>query len=88
MPKDEEIIFHLQRQHCRWTTVHLEDGSEVRVYNIAWGYDLGDDYAHVTTNISPRQEDTSEDFFYTSDIIEIIDEESGRTVFSKVQTPR
>ena len=83
MPKDEEIIFHLQRQDSRWTIVHLEDGSQARVYNIAWGYDLGDDYAHITTNISPRQESAPEDFFYTNDIVEIVDEETGRTVYSK-----
>jgi len=59
----------------------LKSGSALRVYNIAWGYDLGDEYAHITTNISPSQDGASIDFFYTSDIAEIIDEDSGRIIF-------
>ena len=45
------------------------------VWNIAWGYDIGDEYAHITTNISPAMKDASVDFFYTNDILEIINAE-------------
>ena len=59
----------------------LSDGSKCRFYNIAWGYELGDDYAHITANISPEQEGADIDFFYSQDIVEVVDEESGRIVF-------
>lgn len=39
------------------TTVTLRDGRELTVWNIAWGYDIDDDYAHITTNCSPSVAD-------------------------------
>lgn len=32
----------------RLTYLVLEDGRRFRSFNIAWGYDLGDTFAHVT----------------------------------------
>ena len=32
----------------------LKTGAQLAAYNIAWGYDVGGEYAHVTANISPE----------------------------------
>jgi hypothetical protein len=45
------------------------------VRNIAWGYDIGDEFAHVTTNVSPAVEGASIDFFFTSEVRAVIDED-------------
>ncbi|MFF9351545.1 hypothetical protein [Streptomyces sp. NPDC014734] len=47
------------------------------VFNIAWGYDLGDEYAHITTNISPDVDGESVDFFFTGSLAAIVDPASG-----------
>jgi hypothetical protein len=72
-PRDEDILAVLQRRDGVPTTVMLADGGEVLVFNIAWGYDIGDAYAHVTTNFSPRVEGTRIDFFYTSAVTRMVD---------------
>jgi hypothetical protein len=48
--------------------VTLTDGTQLTVHNIAWGYDIGDEYAHITTNISPEVDGASIDSVVTSDI--------------------
>lgn len=37
------------------------------------GYDEGDGFAHITTNISPSVAGANVDFFYTSDIVLVRD---------------
>jgi len=60
------------------TDVTLTDGRTVPVWNVAWGRDIGDDYDHVTTNISPAPPTEDQvDFFYTDEIMVIVDPESG-----------
>ena len=54
-------------------SVRLRDGRTLQVTDIAWGYDLGDDHAHVTTNISPGEAGTSIAFFFTCELDEIVD---------------
>ena len=44
-----------------------------RVLNIAWGYDAGDSYAHITTNISPSVPGFETDFFSTKEVIAVLD---------------
>jgi len=53
--------------------VVLRDGRRLMVHNIAWGYDMGDGWAHVTSNISPGIGGASIDFFYTSEVATMID---------------
>ncbi len=82
---DRKILEILKRRDARWTDVHLRDGKVLAVFNIAWGRDLGDEYAHVTTNCSPMQGDEVPiDFFYTWEVVAIVDSESGRTVYGTV----
>jgi len=79
-PADIEVIGLLARRNGIPTVVTLNTGSQYTVHNIAWGYDVGDEYAHVTTNISPRIEGASIDLFFTSDIQSITDLVSGETL--------
>jgi hypothetical protein len=79
--KDKSIIVLLTRRAGQVTFVRLENGNVLRVLNIAYGYDMGDDFAHVTTNISPSIEGESVDFFSTSKIAEIIDPENKEVLF-------
>jgi hypothetical protein len=59
--------------HTSPCMVRLADDRLLRVLNIAWGYDLGDDHAHVTTNISPSEAGADIDFFFTCEIEELSD---------------
>jgi hypothetical protein len=50
------------------TLVCFLEGDNLIVHNIAWGYDLGDEYAHVTTNVSPSLPSAPIDFFITDGV--------------------
>jgi hypothetical protein len=73
----------LKRRGGEWSEVWLRNGRRVRVLNIAWGYDLGDPVAHVTTNISPSLAgaDLPVDFFRTDEVVRIVDPEDGAVWF-------
>lgn len=47
--------------------------------NIAWGYNLGDGYAHVTTNASPFVDDLPIDVFSTERVTQIRDAATGKS---------
>ncbi|MQA97255.1 MAG: hypothetical protein GEV11_22415 [Streptosporangiales bacterium] len=76
-PRDEAILRLLQDRAGQPTEVVLRDDTRLTVFNIAWGYDLGDEYAHVTTNISPDIEGAAVDFFFTSSVVAVRDPENG-----------
>ncbi|TWU14651.1 hypothetical protein CA54_35200 [Symmachiella macrocystis] len=62
--------------------VHLCDGTIRVVHNIAWGYDVGETVAHITTNISPEPNCPHEiDFFLADEIDRIVDAETGGVRF-------
>jgi hypothetical protein len=65
------------------TAVHLVSGDVYSVWNIAWGYDFGDECAHLTTNISPSLEGVSIDFFSTEDIDDVTDPADGTTLWQR-----
>jgi len=79
---DDEILAVFQRRDGQPTRVEMSDGSAVTAYNIAWGYDMGDEYSHVTTNASPFVEVTSLDFFFTNDVVRLVDPESEQVLFA------
>jgi hypothetical protein len=81
-PRDESLISLFRDRDGRTTRVILRDGRLLTVLNIAWGYDMGDEFAHVTTNVSPSVEGTSIDFFYTSDVETVSDPSSGDVLFT------
>ena len=61
--------------------VITSDGTTYRVWNIAWGYDLGTDVAHITANISPGVEGEEVHFFHANEIVSMVDLESGAVWF-------
>jgi hypothetical protein len=76
-PLDAELIDVLVSRDGIATAVTLKSGLRLTVHNIAWGYDIGDEHAHVTTNISPEVGGATIDFFLTSEIQSISDLASG-----------
>lgn len=80
-PKDEHIIELFKQSDNTELIVTLDNEVEVIVWNIAWGYDQMDEYAHITTNISPDKEGSTIDTFYTSEIGTIV--KSGQVIYSK-----
>ncbi|MDX6430238.1 MAG: hypothetical protein QOE54_2604 [Streptosporangiaceae bacterium] len=76
-PRDEAILRLLQQRDGLASEVVLSDDTRLTVFNIAWGYDIQDEYAHVTTNISPDVEGAAIDFFFTESVRAIVDPANG-----------
>ena len=55
------------------TLVNMKDGLTYRVFNVCWGRDMGEDWEHVSANVSPSVEGASFDFFHTGDVAELVD---------------
>ena len=83
---DKKIIEIFKSRDAKETGVVLTSGAKYKVWNIAWGYDIGDEFAHITTNISPAQNDAQIDFFYTNDVKEIVDGDTDEIIISFSQT--
>jgi len=81
--RDKKIIDLFNENDGRLLTVEMNDGEQYKIWNIAWGYDMGDEFAHVTGNISPSVENSSIDFFYTNDIRKIISEDKNECLYQK-----
>jgi hypothetical protein len=76
------------RHRCgEWSRVFLTDGRSCMVHNVAWGYDLGDDVAHMTTNVSPPDQEYDvafhyeSDFFHADQIVKIEAVDTGALLF-------
>lgn len=82
---DAAMLAMLRNRDGMPTTVTLRDGRKLMVWNIAWGYDIGDDYAHITTNCSPSVADLPLDFFYTDEVVEMRAFESGSVLLHPEQ---
>ncbi|MFO1014364.1 MAG: hypothetical protein U1E50_11440 [Caulobacteraceae bacterium] len=78
----EQIIELLRAHDGHRLTVVLADGQELAVTNIAWARDLGADYDHVTTNVSPDVQDAAIDFFLTCDVRSIHDPATNAALFT------
>ena len=72
-PVDEELIDLLVQRDGIATEVVLRDARRLQVVNIAWGYDDGDAYAHITTNVSPFVAETDGDFFFSNEVATVLD---------------
>jgi hypothetical protein len=70
--KDKSIIDFLKDRNGLETKVELKNGNLISIWNITWGYDIGDHFAHITTNISPKIDNASVDFFFTNEINKIL----------------
>ena len=51
----------------------LSGARTLRIFNVAWGEGLGDDFEHITSNISPRVDDATIDFFFTDEVASIVE---------------
>lgn len=83
MIKDKHIIEIFLTTDQIEKIVHLDNNSLLIVWNIAWGYDVGDEYAHITTNISPEITNCGIDFFYTNEIQKIEIRTNGKTLYDR-----
>jgi hypothetical protein len=83
-PESEDRASKVLQERCgRWTVVELTENRTFRVFDIAWGRDMGDEFDHITTNTSPGpKEPHAIDFFFTSDVLRIVDPETGAVLFS------
>jgi hypothetical protein len=80
--RDTNLIKKLAQRDGVPSIVVFKDGREATIFNIAWGYDLGDEFAHITTNISPEVEGTKVDFFFTSELEALLDGETRAPLFN------
>jgi hypothetical protein len=78
---DGRLIDLLRRRDGQRTLVELQDGRHLRVTNIAWGYDMGDEYAHVTTNASPQIEGEPMELFSTKEVRRVLDPEGHQVLW-------
>lgn len=83
--KDKSVLALFKKRDGLATLVLLKDENTFIVLNIAYGYDLGDEFAHITTNISPSIEGESIGFFFTSSIAKIIDPENKEVLFEALE---
>lgn len=65
----------------------LSDNRALTVLNVAWGEDMGDDFEHLTSNVSPWVDGTSIDLFFTDEIVKIVDPESGAVMWETDGSP-
>lgn len=82
MPLDSPLVDLLNEREGEQTTVLLRDGRQLDVRNIAWGYDQGDETAHVTTNCSPFVDGLPLVVFFTSDVQSVSDE-AGAVIYGE-----
>lgn len=86
--RDLAIVALLEQRDGSLTEVRLHDGRCLAVWDVAIGYDAGDAWAHVTTNVSPGAPGAALDFFFTSDVESIWAPESGRRLLGPMpRTP-
>lgn len=87
-PAEGDTVSRILQERCgQWSVVHLFDGHRYRVFDIGWGRDMGDDYHHVTTNVSPGPSgEYTIDFFFTSEVARIEDAATGEVLF-ECKTP-
>lgn len=82
-PRDADLVHLLNARDGIGTLVDVEDGGTFTVFNIAWGYDLGDEYAHITTNASPFVAGQPIDFFFTDKVAKVRDASTGSVLYSR-----
>jgi hypothetical protein len=84
-PLDQDLVGLLHSRDGTETVIQVEDGRRYRLMNIAWGYDVGHHFAHITTNVSPSLEGFGVDFFYTDDMVSVEDPVTGQVVWRRTE---
>ncbi|SFF62774.1 hypothetical protein [Blastococcus tunisiensis] len=82
--RDLEVLGLLQGRDGLPADVELSDGRRCKVWNVAWGYDAGECWAHITTNISPDVNGEEIDFFLANEVDVIRVPESGEILLGPV----
>ena len=78
----ERALQVLRGRSGQRTEVTLSSGRQIVVWNVAWGRDEGDEFDHLTTNISPEPAEPHEvDFIFSSEISTIMDPVTRETLF-------
>jgi hypothetical protein len=85
---DTDLINLLITRDGAPTLVSVLEGDTFTVFNIASGYDFGDEYAHVTTNVSPFIPDVPIDVFSTDRVNQVCDASTGTVLYSHNGTAR
>jgi len=75
------IVALLQSRDGQETAVELSQDRRLFVFNIAWGDDLGDEFEHITTNISPSVDGAPIDLFFTDEVARVVDPVSGEILW-------
>jgi hypothetical protein len=73
-----DVLIHREFRRSR---VFLRDGRVCVTHNVAWGFDLGVEVAHITTNGSPFQPGLPIDLFHADEIVRIEDADTGVVLF-------
>lgn len=81
------IVPLLQARDGEPTKVELSGDRKLTVLNIAWGEDLGDDYEHLTANISPSVGSKVTDLFHTDEVAKLLDPTTGAVLWKTDGTP-
>jgi hypothetical protein len=85
MTKDqgEHIKNILESRSGLLTEIRLVSGQTFVAYNVAAGRDMGVDFDHFTTNISPSPAGShTVDFFHADQVASLIAKESGNVLFA------
>lgn len=77
----------LEARRGRPTIVRLADGDELLAYDAAWGRDFGDRWEHVTINCSPPQEGRPIHFLHLSEVVRLLDAETGCVLIEQEPAP-
>jgi len=82
-PTAERVLEVLRGRDGLATDVRLEDGGTCTVFNVAWGQDFEDPEYHITSNVSPRIDGASTDFFFTNAVVALIDPATGSSLYER-----
>ena len=85
MTKDQGKLIKgiLESRSGLLTEVRLVSGQTFVVHNVAAGRDMGVDFDHFTTNISPSPADShTVDFFHADKVASLTAMESGNVLFA------
>ena len=79
----ERALDILRTRDNELSLVSLRCGRSILVRTIAWGYDLGEDVAHITSNVATDPSEELElTLFHANEIVEIVDPDNSAVLFA------
>jgi len=78
---DSALIKMFEERHGLATIAVFEDGREIVLYEMVWGRDFGDTHAHITANWDSDSGEAPFEFFYTTELIGLLDAETRAPLF-------